>query len=44
MRLILDAIMRISLNSGHYNNSKNALTLPDVVLDWYLYLAEVVQI
>jgi hypothetical protein len=44
MRLILDVIMRISLNSGHYNNSKNTLTLPDVVLDWYLYLAEVVQI
>jgi hypothetical protein len=44
MRLILDVIMRISLNSGHYKNSKNALTLPDVVLDWYLFLAEVVQI
>ena len=44
MRLILDVIMRISVNSGHYNNDSNALTLPEVVLDWYLYLAEVVQI
>ena len=27
MRLILDVIMRISVNSGDYNNSSNALTL-----------------
>jgi hypothetical protein len=44
MRLILDVIMRISVNSAYYNNLKNALTLPGVGLDWYLYLAEVVQI
>ena len=41
MRLILDVIIRISVNSGDYNN---ALTLPEVGLDRYLYLAEVVQI
>ena len=44
MRLILDVIMRISVNSGDYNNSSNALTLPGVGLVWYLYLADVVQI
>jgi hypothetical protein len=39
----LDVIMGISVNSGHYNNSNNTLTLPDVGLDWYLCLAEVVD-
>jgi hypothetical protein len=43
-RLILDVIMVISVYSGHYNNYNNALTLPEVGLDRYLYLAEVVQI
>ena len=38
MRLILDVIMRIPVNSGHYNNSNNALTLPGVGLDWCLYI------
>ena len=31
-------------NIGHYNNYSNALTLPEVGLDWYVYLAEVVLI
>jgi hypothetical protein len=42
--LILDVIMVISVYSGHYNNYINALILPEVGLDWYVYLAEVVHI
>jgi hypothetical protein len=42
--LILDVIMVISVYSGHYNHYNNALILPEVGLDWYVYLAEVVQI
>jgi len=41
-RVILDAIMNI--NIGHHSNSNNAFTLHDVGLEWYLYLAEFVQI
>jgi hypothetical protein len=37
MRLILDVIMRISVNSGDYNNSSNALTLPGVGDYGFLY-------
>jgi hypothetical protein len=40
----VDVIMRISVYSGHSNDSNNVLTLPDVDIDWYLYLSEVVQI
>ena len=43
-RLILDAIMNMPVNSGHHNNSNNVLTLHDVGLEWYLYLAEFAQI
>ena len=42
--LILDVIMIISVYIGHENNKSNALTLLEAGLDWYLYLAEVVQI
>jgi hypothetical protein len=42
--LILDEIMNMSVNSGHYNYSTIVLTLHDVGLDLYLYLTELVQI
>ena len=42
--LILDEVMNMSVNSGHYNYSTIVLTLHDVGLDLYLYLDEFVQI
>jgi hypothetical protein len=42
--LILDEIIKMSVNSGHYNNSNIALTLYNVGIDWYLNFAEFVQI
>jgi hypothetical protein len=42
--LILDEVMNMSVNSGHYDYSTIVLTLHDVGLDLYLYLDEFVQI
>jgi hypothetical protein len=43
-RLILDEVMNMSVNSGHYYYTTIVLTFPDVGLDLYLYLVEFVQI
>ena len=34
-RLILDEIIKMSVNSGHYNYSNIALTLYDVDREWH---------
>jgi len=43
-RLILDEVINMSVNSGHYNYTTIVMTLHGVVLDLYLYIIEFVQI